>query len=291
MYPDLSRSHVQKLITSGRVLVDGKPAKPSTRLFAGARIRLEIPPPQPTELVPEAMPIAVVYEDEDVIVVDKPAGLVVHPAPGHPAGTLVNALLARYPNLRISDTLRPGIVHRLDKDTSGLLVIARNDRAMARLTQQMKNRQVLKEYLALVHGMMRESEGVIDAPIGRHPKKRKQMAVVEGGRLAKTHFTVLARFSGYTVVRVRLETGRTHQIRVHFAWIGHPVAGDAVYGSRKTDLPLARQFLHAQKLGFSLPSSGEYVEFASPLPPDLAVALDHLRKSNRAGDRGRADLI
>ncbi len=271
--------------------VNGKPAKAGAKLQVGAQVRLEIPPPQPSGLAPEAIPIHVIYEDADVIVLDKPAGLVVHPAPGHPTGTLVNALLSRYPDLRVSDTLRPGIVHRLDKDTSGLLVVARNDAAMASLTQQMKNREVLKEYLALIHGTVDAPEGVIDAPIGRHPRQRKQMAVIEGGRPARTYFKVLERFPGYTLVMARLETGRTHQIRVHFASIGHPVVGDAVYGPKKNEVPVARQFLHAFRLGFTLPGTGRYVELEAPLAPDLTQVLERLRSSQRVGNQRHVDVV
>jgi 23S rRNA pseudouridine1911/1915/1917 synthase len=287
VYPDLSRSAIQRLIDQGEVSADGKAVRPSFRPSAGQRICLRIPPPTETRLVPRALDLVVVYEDADVLVLDKPAGLVVHPAPGHADDTLANALLARYPDLQIGGALRPGIVHRLDKDTSGLLVVAKNDRAMASLVEQMGKRSVLKEYVALVRGDLRVAEGVIDAPIARNPRDRKKMAIVAGGREARTHFRVLERFPGYTLVEARLETGRTHQIRVHFASLGHPLVGDSVYGRPHEGRPhegrsgealgLARQFLHARRLGFALPSTGAEVVFESPLPADLQKALAGLR--------------
>ena len=276
-FPDLTRSFVQKLIASGNVLVNGRPARANLRPLPGMRISVAIPEPEPTALRPTPLPLAIVYEDDDIVVVDKPAGLVVHPAPGHATDTLVNALLARYPHLSTGNALRPGIVHRLDKDTSGLLVVARNDRALHVLQSQMQRHEVLKEYLALVCGTVRPDQGTIEAPIGRHPIHRQRMAVVERGREARTHFRVLERFRAYTLVAVQLETGRTHQIRVHFNALGHPVVGDPVYG-RGGDLGLTRQFLHAHRLGFHRPSDGEWVVFESPLPHDLAAALDRLRE-------------
>ena len=278
VFPDLSRAFVRKLVEAGLVTVEGRPAKASTRPTSGQRVIVQVPPPEPSELAPQPMPLTIVYEDPDVLVIDKPPGLVVHPAPGHPADTLANALRARYPYLQIGGALRPGIVHRLDKDTSGLLVVAKDDRAMASLVDQMKRRVVRKEYLALVHGSVQPDQGVIEAPVGRHPRDRKRMAVVSGGREARTHFTVLERFERYTLVEARLETGRTHQIRVHFASLGHPLVGDPVYGAaRKEWPPLRRQFLHAHRLGFALPSSGRPVLFESPLPDDLRIALDEVR--------------
>lgn len=284
--PDLSRSYLQKLIEAKSITVDGKAAKAATRLTPGAIVRVSIPPPRPATMLEERIPLNIVYEDEDLLVVDKPAGLVVHPAPGHPGGTLVNALLARYPNLRITDTLRPGIVHRLDKDTSGLMVVARNDRAFASLVDQMKKREVVKEYLVLVHGRLSVDEGVVDAPIGRDPRHRKMMAVVPGGKPARTLFRVVERLDSYTLVKARLETGRTHQIRVHFASIGHPVVGDRVYGPRKAEVQIDRQFLHAHRLSFKLPGTGRVVDFESPLPADLRQVLDYLG-SSESGDKAR----
>jgi len=285
-FPNLSRSYVQKLIETGAVTVDGKSSKPALKLAPGAVVRISIPPPKPAAAEAEYIPLTIVYEDDDLLVVDKPAGLVVHPAPGHPGGTLVNALLARYPNLRITDTLRPGIVHRLDKDTSGLMVVAKNDRAFACLVEQMKKREVLKEYIVLVHGQLRVKEGVIDAPIGRDPRNRKKMAVVPGGKPARTLFRVVQMLDQFTLVEAQLETGRTHQIRVHFASIGHPVVGDQVYGPGKRDLEIGRQFLHAYRLSFRLPSTGKQADFRSPLPADLERLLNYLRGSKNSHEVG-----
>ena len=269
--PDLSRAHAQRLIAEGHVRVDGALAKPSLRLEYGARIEVEQPAPAPVELQPEAITLAVVHEDADVIVVDKPAGMAVHPGPGHAGATLVNALLAHCPDLAgIEGSLRPGIVHRLDKDTSGLLVAAKNDTAQLGLAAQMAERTARKEYLALVQGSPPPS-GTIDAPIGRHPGQRKRMAIVAEGKPARTHFRSLAPVGGDTLVLARLETGRTHQIRVHFAGIGHPIVGDPVYG-RRSDL-VDRQFLHAWRLGFRHPRSGHWLQFEAPLPEELRAAL------------------
>jgi 23S rRNA pseudouridine1911/1915/1917 synthase len=269
--PDLSRAHAQRLIADGHVRVDGDSPKPSLRLEPGARVEVERPAPAPVTVQPEAIPLAVLYEDGDVIVVDKPAGMAVHPGPGHTSATLVNALLAHCPDLAgIEGSLRPGIVHRLDKDTSGLLVVAKNDHAQLALTAQMAERTAHKEYLALVQGSPPPS-GTIDAPIGRHPGQRKRMAIVAEGRPSRTHFRALGPVGGDTLVLATLETGRTHQIRVHFAGIGHPVVGDTVYG-RRSDL-LDRQFLHAWRLGFRHPRTGEWLQLEAPLPEDLRAAL------------------
>ncbi len=272
-FPDLSRSQIQRLIHSGLVTVEGvvKP-EPSFRIRPGIGVTITVPPPPPSELRPQPIPLRVVYADEDVIVVDKPPGLVVHPAPGHPENTLVNALLAQFPDLALAGGLRPGIVHRLDKETSGLMVVARNERAKRSLIEQIKARKVLKLYLALVWGCPEPPEGTISDPIGRHPIHRKKMWVVPWGRPAITHYRVLRRAGPFCLVEVRLETGRTHQIRVHFAHTGHPVAGDSAYSRPRKPSP-PRQFLHAWKLGFFLPSSGQWQEFASPLPADLADFL------------------
>ena len=277
---ELSRSHVRRLIDQGLVTVDGHPAKPSERLAASARISVSIPPPETLELVPEPIPLTIIYQDNDILVVDKPAGLTVHPAPGHPRGTLVNALLAACPELReIAGTLRPGIVHRLDKDTSGLMVVAKNERAQRSLSSQLKERAVHKTYLALVHGVPQPRLGVIEAPIGRHPKNRKKMAVVAGGREAETRYRVREEIANgqYSLLEVEPVTGRTHQIRVHMSAIGHPVVGDVTYGRRSE--VIGRQFLHAWKLAFAMPLGGRQVEFESPLPPDLRRALEELRRS------------
>ncbi len=271
----ISRSYAQKLINGGQVAVNGHAAKSSQKLNAGDKVVANIPPPSPISLAPESIPLKVVYEDNDLIVIDKPAGLVVHPAAGHRSGTLVNAILARCPDLgTIKDTIRPGIVHRLDRDTSGLMMVAKNDAAQTSLTRQIKQRSIEKGYLALVLGHLHPKRGAIDTPIGRHPKDRKRMAVVSGGREAHTEYRVIKYYNEYTLVEAMPETGRTHQIRVHFAAIGHPVFGDPVYG-KKSPL-LGRQFLHACMLGFRLPSSGKYVEFKTELPPDLDDVLKQL---------------
>ena len=274
-WPELTRSAVQRLIQANLVWVDGQPARASYRVSPGDRITVEVPAPSPSELEPEAIPLDVVYEDADVLVINKPAGLVVHPAPGHAGGTLVNAVLAMDVELEVSNTQRPGIVHRLDKDTSGLMVVAKNDRAQLSLSEQMQRHEMKKEYLALVWGHLTPFRGIIDAPIGRDPRDRKRMGIVASGRPARTHFRVLEQLDGFDLVRLRLETGRTHQIRVHMASLGHPVVGDRVYGPEREALGLKRQFLHAYRLGFVLPSGG-YREFVAPLPGDLREALDAL---------------
>lgn len=277
--PDLTRSQVKNLIEAGHILVNERSVRPSHLLRPGDAIHVLLPEPQPVGILPEDIALHIVYEDDDVVVVDKPAGMVVHPAPGHTRGTLVHALLHHYPDMQIGSSLRPGIVHRLDQGTSGLLVVARNDYAMRLLTTQQKERQMHKVYLAVVEGRMKETAGVIDAPIGRHPVDRKRQAVVANGRVARTHFCVLEELGSYTLVEVTLETGRTHQIRVHFSHQHHPVLCDPLYGPRRprARFGLDRQFLHAHKLGFVLPGSGVWHEYTSPLPPDLATALEKLR--------------
>ncbi len=283
---ELSRSRAQRLIDQGLAAVDGRQPRASERLTAGERVSVTIPPPERLELMAQDIPLTIIYQDFDIMVVDKPAGLTVHPAPGHPSGTLVNALLALSPELPgVARTLRPGIVHRLDKDTSGLMVIARNDRALRSLQKQLKEREVHKTYLALVHGVPSPREGVIEAPVARHPKDRKRIAIVAGGREAVTKYRVREEIAGgkYALLEVEPVTGRTHQIRVHMAALGHAIAGDAVYG-RKSDI-IGRQFLHAWKLAFAMPVlsraegpvGGREMEFESPLPPDLREALDRLR--------------
>lgn len=268
----ISRAYAQKLIGDGCVTADGVPAKPGHRLRPGEQILAVIPPPAPISLAPEDIHLDVIYEDGNVLVVDKPAGMLVHPAAGQYTGTLVNAVLARCPDLGgIDGSLRPGIVHRLDKDTSGLMAVAKNDAAHASLSRQIKQHTVTKVYVALVTGRLSPENGAIEAPIGRHPSHRKRMAVVSGGREARTQYRVLDYPEGHTLLEAVLETGRTHQIRVHFSAIGHPIFGDPVYGKRSP--LLERQFLHARRLGFELPSTGEYVEFSSELPPDLQTAL------------------
>jgi 23S rRNA pseudouridine1911/1915/1917 synthase len=270
--PELSRTRAQKLIAAGSITVNGRPAKASLKLDVGDRVDVVIPPEPPSHLSPEAIPLRIIYEDSDLLVVDKPAGLAVHPAPGHPSHTLVNAVLDHLPGLAEDDaSLRPGIVHRLDKDTSGLILVAKNRLAHENLSDQFKSRSVSKSYLVLVRGRLEPEEGVIEAAIGRDPRNRQRMAVVSRGREARTKYRVVKYLGKYTLLQISPETGRTHQIRVHLAAIGFPVVGDTVYGVPSPYL--SRQFLHASKIGFRLPSTGEYVEFSSPLPPDLEQAL------------------
>ena len=270
--PELSRTYTQKLIADGYVTVNERAAKASYKVNAGDRLAVTIPPPTPSTLVAEDIPLNIVYEDKDLLVIDKPAGLTVHPAPGSPSHTLVNALLSRFTDLPTGDDLaRPGIVHRLDKDTSGLMLVARNRIALNKLASQFKARSVVKAYLVLVRGHLSPESGFIDAPIGRDPRHRKRMVVVNEGRQARTEYQVIKYTGDCTLLEARLETGRTHQIRVHLSAIGYPVVGDTTYGV-KSPL-LSRQFVHACRLGFRLPSSGQYVEFESELPPDLEQAL------------------
>ncbi len=283
----LTRSRIQKLIDDGQCTADGRPGKAGWKLESGQEIVMRVPPPQSTELVAEAIPLDVVYEDDDVMVINKPRGLVVHPAAGHWQGTLVNALLGQIEydedDEGVGGTLRPGIVHRLDKDTTGLLVVAKNDRSMVALQEQIRLRQVKREYLALVHGEPEVDAGRIEAPIGRHPSDRKRMAVnLKNGRDAVTHFRVLERFKDFSLVVCRLETGRTHQIRVHMAYIEHPVAGDPTYGRRKLALGLTAQALHAWRLGFTHPATGADLEFELPPPADMQAAIDLLRAADRS---------
>ncbi|MGH2613775.1 MAG: RluA family pseudouridine synthase [Thermomicrobiales bacterium] len=275
--PDLSRGTVQTLIASGNVLVDGQQRKPKFRMTPGEVVTVEIPPVAPDEIEPDPIPLAIVYEDDDLIVIDKPAGMVVHPAPGHTRGTLANALVAHVPEIAVGGSNRPGIVHRLDKDTSGLIVAAKTDRGRTSLVSQWAEQSVQKSYLALVSGSVEEQEATIDAPIGRDPKNRQRMAVVRTGRPAVTHFRVVERFPQATLLDVGIETGRTHQIRVHLAFAGYPVVGDFVYGRAcATDPQLQRQFLHASELAISLPD-GTAMQLRSPLPDDLQRVLARLR--------------
>ena len=269
----LSRARLQRLIREGWVTLNGGTAKASALVKAGDRVGVRVPPPQPLDLVPEDIPVSIVYEDAHLAVVDKAAGMTVHPAPGNWTGTLVNALLARYPDLPgIGGWQRPGIVHRLDKDTSGLMVVAKTEEAHRCLSAQIQERRIRKGYTALVGGVVADEEGVIDAPIDRDPRHRKRMAVVDGGRPSVTRYSVVRRCGEATLVAVFPTTGRTHQIRVHFASLGHPLVGDDLYGGR-TDV-LERQFLHAHLLGFEHPKSGKWVEFRSSLPQDLREALE-----------------
>jgi len=268
--PELSRTQAQKLIAGGYITVNDRTAKAGLKLDVGDRVNIVIPPPTP--LAPEAIPLSIIYQDNDLLVVDKPPGLTIYPAPGHPSHTLVNAILSYLPDLLdAGNSLRPGIVHRLDKDTSGLMVVAKNSPAQANLISQFKARSVVKAYLVLVKGHLEPEHGIIEAPIGRDPRNRKRMAVVAEGREARTQYHVIKYAGNYTLLEIRPETGRTHQIRVHLSAIGFPVVGDKIYGVKSACL--SRQFLHASRLGFHLPSTGEYVEFTSDLPPDLAQAL------------------
>lgn len=265
---------MQKLIDAGFILINNCPVKAGLKLNYGDKISVTIPPPPRSSLTPEAIPLNVVFEDEDLIVVDKPAGMTVHPSPGHPSGTLANAILAylgRTPEG--SEWWRPGIVHRLDKDTSGLIIIAKNAFAHAKLSEQFKSRTIVKKYITLVKGRIQPGEGTIEAAIGRDTRDRKRMAVVVNGkgREAKTKYRVVEYIGNYSLLEIKPETGRTHQIRVHLAAIGYPVIGDPVYGIQSPYLK--RQFLHASQIGFNLPSSGEYVEFKSELPDDLRNEL------------------
>ncbi len=276
--PDHSRSEVQRWIKEGLARVNERPAKASLSLEPGDMVTLTIPEPPPTELQPEAIPLTILYEDADVIAIDKPAGMVVHPAAGHASGTLVNALLYHFPDIEgVGEGGRPGIVHRLDKDTSGIILVAKNPRAHRYLQAQFKARTVEKTYLALVHGHVSPKEGLIDAPIGRHPRHRQRMAVTpaDKGREAQTEYKVLAFYGPATLVAAHPLTGRTHQIRVHFASIGHPVVGDPLYG-RKDAYGLGRHFLHAYRLRFRRPSDEAIVELESPLPPELEALLKRL---------------
>ncbi len=276
---ELTRSRVRKLIDEGAVTIFSHagglgetPRKAGVKLKAGQRVRVSPPPPRPSTLQPEPMALSIIYEDGDLLVIDKPAGLAVHPSPGHSSHTLVHGVLAHCPDLSgIGGEGRPGIVHRLDKDTSGLIIVAKNDMAHVSLARQLKERKVEKTYLALVEGRIKPAEGIIDAPIGRDPRHRKRMAVVERGRDARTRYRLLREVAGRSLVEVRPETGRTHQIRVHLASIGFPICGDALYG--RGGAGLARQFLHAHRLAFRHPATGERLELEAPLADDLAAAL------------------
>jgi len=287
-----SRAAAQKLIATGLVEVDGAARSKNYRVSEGETVEVRLPEPAASDLTPEEMELSIPYEDDHLLVVDKPAGIVTHPAKGHATGTLVHGLLARqiaggeHPQ-------RPGIVHRLDRDTSGLLIVARDDETHRRLTEALSRHKIERTYLCLVHGLFETREGTVEAPLGRDARERQQMAVTRrGGRDAVTHFRVLESWgakgpgraggkgsTGYSLLEVRLETGRTHQIRVHLAAIGHPVAGDRVYGRRRDELGVGRQFLHSARLRFTHPESGETVDVSAPLPPDLQQVLDALRES------------
>ncbi|MGE7826263.1 RluA family pseudouridine synthase [Paenibacillus sp. NPDC093718] len=275
---DVSRSQVQLWITDGHVIVNEGPVKSNYKVSQGDRILLKIPEPLAVEIIPEDIPLEIAYEDADVIVVNKPRGMVVHPAPGHSSGTLVNALMFHCKDLSgINGELRPGIVHRIDKDTTGLIMAAKNDKAHASLAAQLKDHSVNRRYLALVHGNISHDQGTIDAPIGRDVQDRKLYTVTDrNSKHAVTHFTVVERFGDYSLLELKLETGRTHQIRVHMKYIGHPLVGDPVYGKSK-GIKLNGQALHAAILGFVHPSTGEYMEFSAPMPDDMEELLTILR--------------
>lgn len=273
---DLTRSQVQSLIKKGQILVNDAPTTNRYQVKPNDQVIIKLPDPVAIDVQPEKMDLDIVYEDDDVIVVNKPQGMVVHPAPGHDHGTLVNGLLAHTPLATINGELRPGIVHRIDKDTSGLLMVAKNDQALVSLSRQLKDKTNQRKYWAIVHGNIKEDTGTINAPIGRSKKDRKKMAINEEGRPAVTHFKVLERFGEYTLIECQLETGRTHQIRVHLKYIGHPVAGDPLYGPRKT-LKGKGQFLHAKLLGFKHPRTGEEMVFEADPPAIFQTTLKKLR--------------
>ena len=279
----LTRSQAARLIAEGRVRVNGKPAAKSARLSGGETVTVDVPQLRETALPPQDIPLDVVYEDDDVIVVNKPTGLVVHPAPGHPDGTLVNALLHHCGDSLsgIGGEKRPGIVHRTDRDTSGLIIAAKNDAAHLALSAQLKDHSLSRTYECLVTGNMKQDSGTVDAPIGRSSADRKKMAVVPTGRRAVTHWEVVARYPGVTHLRCRLETGRTHQIRVHMAYIGHPILGDTVYGAKKPVPGLTGQCLHATGLRFIHPRTGEPVELHCPLPPEFTAMLQKLQNKSQ----------
>ncbi|MBZ4031112.1 RluA family pseudouridine synthase [Ligilactobacillus salivarius] len=279
IFTDYTRSQLKKMIDDGNIKVNGDVKKANYKVNLGDEITFDKPEVKKLSLEPENIPLDIVYEDDDVIVVNKPQGMVVHPSPGHFEHTLVNALLYHSPLSTINGTYRPGIVHRIDKDTSGLLMVAKNDMAHQSLAKQLKDKTNTREYVALVHGNIKEDSGTIDAPLGRSKVDRKKQAVVKGGRNAVTHFEVLKRYGDYTLVKCVLETGRTHQIRVHMKYIGHPLVGDQLYGPRKT-LGNSGQFLHAEKLGFIHPRTNEYLEFTAPLPENFKKLLVSIKFSS-----------
>jgi 23S rRNA pseudouridine1911/1915/1917 synthase len=280
--PDLSRTYLQQLIDDGLLLVDGRSRRAAFKVTPGEVVTVSLPVAQVFDLEPQDIPLDILYEDDDILVINKPSGMVVHPSPGHPKDTLVNAVLHHAPGISIQGSTRPGIVHRLDKDTSGVMVIAKSDRAQTSLVEQWQAREVVKKYIALVSGVVEEEEATIDAPIGRDTVNRQRMSTNRRGRDAITHLTVDERFDEATLLDVEIETGRTHQIRVHLAFIGHPVVGDGVYGNKvsariASGLDLGRQFLHAASLTFRLPG-GEERTFEAPMPGDLVTVLETLRE-------------
>lgn len=277
---ELSRSGFKKLIADGNVLVNNAPVKANYKLRKNDVVTLVIPEAEPLEIIPQNIPLDILYEDEDVIVINKPQGMVVHPAPGHYTDTLVNALLYHCGNSLsgINGIMRPGIVHRIDMDTSGVIMAAKNNNAHRSLAAQLAEHSITRKYNAIVYNNVKEDEGTIDKPLARNPNDRKKMAVVIGGRRAVTHYRVLERLGKFTFIEVQLETGRTHQIRVHMTYIGHPLLGDMVYGPKKQPFNLAGQVLHARVLGFIHPSTGEYLEFESPLPEYFSKLLQNVKK-------------
>ncbi|KML10416.1 pseudouridine synthase [Bacillus safensis] len=279
--PEWSRTQVQQWVKDGLIEVNGKQVKANYKVQAGDQIKVDIPDPEELDVEAEPMDLDIYYEDADVLVVNKPRGMVVHPAPGHVSGTLVNGLMAHCKDLSgINGVMRPGIVHRIDKDTSGLLMVAKNDMAHESLVNQLVAKTVTRKYTAVVHGIIQHDTGTIDAPIGRDKKDRQSMTVTkENAKQAVTHFDVIERFKDFTVVECRLETGRTHQIRVHMKYIGYPLAGDPKYGPRKT-VDFNGQLLHAGVLGFDHPRTGEYIEFTAPIPADMQAFIDSLRNND-----------
>jgi 23S rRNA pseudouridine1911/1915/1917 synthase len=282
--PDLSRTEAQRLIKAGRVWVNQRPAKSAYHVSIGDRVQIAVPAPPPRSVKPEVIPLHVLYEDADLVAVDKPAGMVVHPAHGNTSGTLVNAALSRWPEMRrVTGEERAGIVHRLDKDTSGVIVLAKTPSALKSLQEQFKARSVRKRYLALVDGIPASSTGIISAPIGRDPHQRKRMAVTRSGRPSETRYRLIEDLKSHALLSVEPLTGRTHQIRVHLAWLGYPVTGDTLYGHRRPTLNISRPFLHATELQVDSPSTGARLCFVAPLPPELEEVLSVLRHTYRGG--------
>ncbi len=284
MLPDLSRSFLQKLIEQGDVLAEGKPCTKKQKAEAGMQIEISLPEPETLDVTPEDIPLDIVYEDEDLLVVNKPAGMVVHPAPGNYSGTLVNALMYHCGQelSAINGVIRPGIVHRIDKDTSGLLMVAKSDRAHTGLSEQLKVHSLTRKYVAIVYNNIKEDSGTVDAPIGRDPSNRlKNTVIYQNSREAVTHYNVLERFGDFTLIEAVLETGRTHQIRVHMTYIKHPLLGDELYGPAKNKLGAKRQMLHAKVLGFVHPVTGEYLEFEAEPPEDFMKVLTKLRERKK----------
>ncbi|MFN2271764.1 MAG: RluA family pseudouridine synthase [Anaerolineae bacterium] len=277
--PDVSRALVQRLIKDGAATVNGRPSKPSYHTQAGDEVVVHIPIELPDQVLPEDIPLDIIYEDDVLLVVDKPAGMVVHPGAGHTSGTLVNAVLAHCPQVAdVGGADRAGVVHRLDKDTSGLILVAKDEATRTALQRQFKRRQVVKTYLALVEDQVQPSEGIIEASVGRDKRQRKKMAVTRSGREAQTTYRAIEYFPAHTLLEVHPHTGRTHQVRVHLAWLGYPIVGDTIYGRRRQRLLRSRHFLHAARLRFTHPNTGEEVEFEAPLPQKLANVLDQLRR-------------